>query len=287
MYMQPEPTAGVVPLHYQIADAIRLEITSGILKAGDTVPSVGELCEQWNCAPGSAKTALAVLKNEGLISGGRGRPARVRKPASRIRLDMSMSQRGKALVLRPTAERRVEGAIEMTAGIPISDVISTHRYTVIDANEELAAEFTVDVGTELLRRAYEMTERHNGQRISWSISYIPKALIETNPELLDETREPWPGGHLHQLYTVGIEVDRFLRSVVAISPSVGERQKWGMETGVPLLYVRSRSIDITGRVVELSDAAYPADRTEIRFEEQLDRWPANYPQYSPEEEQPA
>lgn len=277
--MQPEPTAGVVPLHHQIADAIRLEINSGALKPGDPVPSIGELCERWNCAPGSAKTALSVLKNEGLITGGRGRPATVRKPPTRIRLHISMSHEAKSLVLRPEAERQVKGTIEMTAGIPISAVRSTHRYSVIAANEELAQEFDVPIGAELLRRAYEMTEHEGGHRISWSISYIPKALIESNPDLLDETKEPWPGGHMHQLYTVGIEVDRFVRSVIAVSPSTGDRQRWGMESGVPLMYVRSRSLDITGRVVELSDAAYPADRTEIWFEEQLERWPIDYPRY--------
>jgi GntR family transcriptional regulator len=278
--MQPEPTAGVVPLHHQIADAIRLEITSGTLRPGAPVPSIGELCERWNCAPGSAKTALSVLKNEGLITGGRGRPATVRKPPTRIRLDISTSQQAKALVLRPEAERRIKGAIEMTAGIPISAVHSSHKYSLIEANDELATEFGIEHKAELLRRAYEMTERDTGRRLSWSISYIPKSLIEGNDDLLDESKEPWPGGHLHQLYTVGIEVDRFVRSVIAVSPSTGDRQRWGMESGVPLIYVRSRSIDIEGRVVELSDAAYPADRTEILFEERLDRWPADYPRYT-------
>ena len=278
--MQPEPTAGVVPIHHQIADAIRAQIASGDLKPGDAVPTVAELCERWHCAPGSAKTALEVLKNEGLISGGRGRAATVRKPPTRIRLHIGNSQAAKSLVLRPENERRVNGAIEMTAGLTLNDVGATYKYSVIQANDELAKEFGIDVGTELVRRAYEMTERTTGHRCSWSISYIPKALIESNPALLDEKNEPWPGGHMHQLYTVGIEVDRFVRSVIALAPSTGDRQKWGMEPGVPLLWIRSRTVDINGRVVELSDAAYPADRTEITFEECLDRWPDDHPTYS-------
>lgn len=277
--MQPEPTAGVVPLHHQIADVIRAQIASGELKPGDAVPSVGELCERWGCAPGSAKTALAVLKNEGLITGGRGRPATVRQPPTRIRLNIDNTQAGKDMVLRPASERKVKGAIELTAGIPIEDVHSTHKYSFIPANEELAREFSIDPGTELVRRAYEMVRRDNGQRVSWSISYIPKFLIESNPRLLDENEEPWQGGHLHQLYTVGIEVDRFVRTLIAVEPSTGDRQKWGMESGVPLIYVRSRSVDINDRVVELSDAAYPADRTEISFVERLKRWPKDYPRY--------
>jgi GntR family transcriptional regulator len=104
-------------------------------------------------------------------------------------------------------------------------------------------------------------------------------LIEGNDRLLDERNEPWPGGHFHQLYTVGIEVDRFVRSIYSIEPSTGDRQKWGMSEGIPLLYVRSRSIDVDGQVVEVSDAAYPADRTEIVFTEKLDRWPSDHPTY--------
>lgn len=285
--MQPEPTAGTVPLHHQIADAIRAQIHSGDLKPGAMVPSVGELCERWSCAAPTAKAALAVLKNEGLISGGRGRPARVRKPPTRIRLNIGMNQEAKSLVLRPREEREVRGAIEITAGIPISEVVSTHSYEQIPANGELASEFAINVGDPLIRRAYEMTERDGGRRIAWSISYIPRHLIESNPDLLDDSKEPWPGGHLHQLYTVGIEVDRFRRSIIAVSPSTGDRQRWGMESGVPLIYIRSRSIDIHGRVVELSDAAYPADRTEIWTDEQLDRWPADYPRYDETKERTA
>ena len=275
-----ERTAGVVPLHHQIADSIRDQISAGDLQPGDAVPSVGELCERWNCAPGSAKTALAVLKNEGLISGGRGRPATVRKPPTRIRLSIGSTQAAKNLVLRPKSERQNNGAIEMTAGLTLDSVISSHKYSRISANEELASEFNIDPGSELLRRAYEMTEKTSGLRVSWSISYIPVKYLEGNHDLLEEDNEPWPGGHMHQLYTVGIEIDHFIRSVIAIEPSPGDRQQWGMESGVPLIYVRSRSVDIEGRVVELSDAAYPADRTEIEFKEQLKRWPKKYPTYS-------
>lgn len=167
----------------------------------------------------------------------------------------------------------------MTAGLTLADVISTHKYSVMAANDDLAAEFSVEPKTEIVRRAYEMTEKSTRKRVSWSISYIPKSFIEVNPDLLDETNEPWPGGHMHQLYTVGIEIDHFIRSVTAVEPSTGDRQKWGMEPGVPLLCIRSRSVDIQGRVVELSDAAYPSDRTEVTFVENLDRWPTGHPAY--------
>ncbi len=277
--MQPQQTLGVVPLHHQIADALRARIESGELAPGDPVPTIRELSEQWNCAPGSVRSALDVLKAEGRITGGRGKAGVVRTPPRRIRLSIDQSQVQKDLVLRPRTERACQGALEITLGMPITSVHSSARYEQILASAELAQEFEVFVGASLLRRTYEMVDRATRHRLAWSVSYIPVHLIASNPDLLDETKEPWPGGHQHQLYTVGIEIDRFIRSVIATEPTPGERQRWGMESGVPLLCVRSRSIDTDGRVVELSDATYPADRTEFTITEQLSRWASDYPKY--------
>ena len=192
---------------------------------------------------------------------------------------MAMAQEQKNLVLASRPLRAIRGTIEMTADRSIDTTVSTHHYEIVGAPSDLAEEFGVKPGTELQRRQYEMTDQDTGLRLTWSISYIPLALIRANPDLLDERNEPWPGGHQHQLYTVGIEIDQMVRSVTALVPSPGDRQRWGMEEGVPLLAVRTRSVDVAGRIVELSDAVYPADRTELLFTEQLQRWPADYPPY--------
>lgn len=277
--MRPSPTTGTVPVHHQIADSIRAQILSGELAPGDSIPTVAALAEQWSCATATVKAGLAVLRGEGRISGGRGIAAKVLSQPTRIKLALDWSQKQKDMVLRPAEDRSENGAIELTAGIPISATVSTHRYSRVPASDDLAAELGIEPGTELLQRDYEMAARDTGRRLSWSVSYIPVALIESNPDLLDETKEPWPGGHQHQLYTVGIELDRFRRSVIALTPTPGDRQAWGMADGFPLLRVRSRSIDINDRVVELSDAVYPSDRTEIEFTDQLRRWPADHKHY--------
>ncbi len=277
--VQAEPTVGVVPVHHRIANALRAQIVSGELQPGDAVPSVRELCTQWDCAPISARNALAVLAAEGRLSSGRGKRATVRVPPPRIRLTMAMAQEQKDLVLAPREVRAGRGTIEMTADRSIRTTVFTHHYEIVSASPELADEFSIEPGTELQQRHYEMSDRETGLRLTWSTSYIPFGLIAGNPDLLDETKEPWPGGHQHQLYTVSIEIDRMVRSVTAMAPSSGDRQRWGMDQGVPLLVVRTKSIDIDDRVVELSDAVYPADRTELLFEEQLKRWPQGHSTY--------
>ena len=118
IFMQAEPTPGTVAVHHQIADSIRERIASGDLQPGDAIPTIEELRTQWQCSPGTARSALAVLRGEGLITQGRGRAARVRRPPSRIKLPQAFGQRQKDAVLLPEGERSASGAIELTSGCP-------------------------------------------------------------------------------------------------------------------------------------------------------------------------
>ncbi|MGW7537791.1 GntR family transcriptional regulator [Amycolatopsis sp. NPDC054798] len=278
--MHNPTAAGVMPLHLQIADVYRSRMDSGELAAGDSLPTLAAIQDEFGCSEGTASQAMAVLRAEGRITGRRGKPPVVREPPARIRLDAEWTSEQKRLVLEPEEVRRERGAIEMTAGIPINETHSTHLYDEIPATPELAQEFSIEPGETLVRRRYEMTSRKNRVRLSYSVSYIPKDLIRSNPDLLDDSKEPWPGGHQHQLYTVGIEIGSFVRKFRSQIPPPDERQKWAMEPGVPMIKIRSKSIDINGRVVELSDADYPADRTEVEIVEHLERWPDDYPRYA-------
>jgi GntR family transcriptional regulator len=104
------------------------------------------------------------------------------------------------------------------------------------------------------------------------VSYLPYALISANPDLLDSKNEPWPGGTQHQLYTVGIEITRIVDVVTSVMPTTAEAKHWELDAGVPMLRVRRISIDTQDRVVEVSDADFPADRTELRFATPLKQW---------------
>lgn len=161
---------------------------------------------------------------------------------------------------------------ETDLGVPLDQLALSARYDVVPADDDLARRFSIDAGADVLRRVYEMTRKSTGQRELWSVSYIPVQLIEANPDLLDEKNKPWPGGTLHQLKTVGIEVMRVVDEVSAEMPSTATAQRWGLEDGVPMLRVRRLSYDEDGRLVEVSDADYPADRTLLQFTTALQKW---------------
>lgn len=261
-------------MHLQIAGDLRRQIASGDLVPDESLPSLEALTTQWGCSMSPVRMALGVLRDEGLITQRQGARARVKQPPVRrpLRLSAEWSQEQKNLVRRPTEERALRGTVELAAGVLLRDTVFQATYDEVLATEEWAVEFGLPVGVKLLRRTYETTDPAGG-RLLWSTSYVPLALIESNPHLLEQDREPWPGGHQHQLWTVGIEVDAFVRSVTAVQPAPYDRQAWNLAPGTPLLLVRSKTIDTRGRVVEISDAQYPADRTHLEFREQLQRFP--------------
>jgi GntR family transcriptional regulator len=97
-------------------------------------------------------------------------------------------------------------------------------------------------------------------------------MIKENPALLNPSNEPWPGGTHHQLSTVGIEIDRIVDDITARPPIGDELEELGISAGVAVLVLRKTSIDTRDRVVEIVDAVYPGDRTELSYTIRLKHW---------------
>jgi GntR family transcriptional regulator len=270
--MEPQPTAVLAPIHLRIADDIRMRIERGDLAPGEPLPTLHELCEQWDCSMSSARSAVALLKQQGLITGGRGKAPVVRPQRAKVCRSSDRHQVEKDLVRAQEGKRRETGLAEIDMNASIDDFAFTTKYDMIRADHELAGALQVDESAEVLRRIYEMTDPRTRYRRSWSVSYIPKVLVESNPALLDEKNEPWPGGTQHQLYTVGIEIITVIDQVTAAMPTTAEARLWDLDNGVPLLRIRRISLDTHDRVVEISDADFPADRTELSFVTPLKPW---------------
>lgn len=263
--------AGAVPVHLKIAADLRRSMDMGLLAPGDSLPSVKDLALKWDCTAGTVREAISQLKAEGRIRTHRGRTATVRLPPKRIALNMGWAMAQKRMVRQTDKVRKSFGALELTTGQSIEDVRFHWTYDEKPAWYELAHEFGkhVQVGDPISERKYEARDKTNYSRLSFSYSWIPVSLIERNPALLDPQNEPWPGGHQHQLWTVGIEIARFVRSAHAVAATPEDQQTWGIEDGVPMLVVRSHSVDTEDRVVEISQAWYPADRTELGWTESM------------------
>jgi GntR family transcriptional regulator len=265
-------TAPRQPVALKIADDLRLQIEAGDLRSGDSLPALQELASAYNCSIGSARTAIGLLKQQGLVTGGRGKPPTVRPTPRRVERSSERHQLEKDLVRQPEDIRRRHGLAEDDMSSVLDQYDFEARYSFVSADIDLADAFRVPVGTSLLRREFIHRDKRSGVLEAWSLSWLLADIISANPDISDPANAAWPGGTMHQLYTVGIEIDHVVDYVTAAMPTTVEAQAWDLPDGTPLLWVRRVSIDTSDRVVEVTDAQYPADRTMLTFHTQLTRW---------------
>jgi len=67
--VRPEEFTMPAAKYERVAEAIREQIRSGELKAGDKLPSLTQLEQIHGVSYGSIRTAMLILKTEGLIEG--------------------------------------------------------------------------------------------------------------------------------------------------------------------------------------------------------------------------
>ena len=70
------------PAYLQVADLLRAQIRTGVLKPGDQLPAGRELSEQYSIASMTVRQALRVLVDEGVVVSRQGKGVFVRSDVS-------------------------------------------------------------------------------------------------------------------------------------------------------------------------------------------------------------
>lgn len=98
--------ASAVPMHYQIMDIIKRQITAEILKPGEMIPSESQLCAQYNVSRTTVRQALNQLVEENLLIRRRGKGSFVadKKLHRNINHLYSFSEDMNALGINPTSK---------------------------------------------------------------------------------------------------------------------------------------------------------------------------------------
>jgi GntR family transcriptional regulator len=97
-----------------------------------------------------------------------------------------------------------------------------------------------------------------------SISYYPLDLVAGTP-IADPANEPWPGGNIAQLHTLGIRVTSIHERVRARMPMQDEIETLNIPGGVPVLTITRRTYAGDRPVEAAVDIVLPADRTELEY----------------------
>lgn len=262
------------PKYLQIAETLRGQIEKGQLSPAAPLPSEADLAAEYGLSRTSVRSAIRQLREWGLVRAEQGRGTYVRAPRQRVRRNHSERyQWEKDRVLLSDQQRRDTGATEHDTGLEFSDLEFFAEYDSVQADADLAAAFGVALGTRLLRRTYRTRLRSENAPLNLIRSYLVYEQVSVNPDLLDDKNEPWSGGTQHQLSTIGVELGRIIDSIRARPPLPNEAEILDIEPGVAVLVMRKISLDLSNKVVELSDVVMPGDRTELVYTTNLDRWP--------------
>ncbi|MEU3188665.1 GntR family transcriptional regulator [Streptomyces sp. NPDC006923] len=256
----------------RLAEEIEARVTSGKLTPGEALPPARELAARYGVNRNTVVKAITALKARGILTGAAGGRTWVRVRPPQITRHNRRYQIEKDSVLSDDAARASYGVSEADSGIPVQHLYEDIcTYEVVRGPEDVRHILRVPDDEMLLRRTYI---RRHAERAGagTSTSYLTYALASQNEALLDPSNEPWPGGTMHQLYTVGVELGRIDDHVLASMPTPEEQALLDIPASVPLLRVRKISYSTEGRAVEVSEIPLPGDRATLIYTTPLEGW---------------
>ncbi|MEV7865304.1 UTRA domain-containing protein [Streptomyces sp. NPDC088124] len=210
-------------------------------------------------------------KDEGLIAKRHDRCDVVRTARTKVLRTNRRHQWEKDRARQPKAQRLRTGSTEHDTGLDVNDLVFHASYRETTADKRLADPLGVPEGTALVERTYRTRYAAGTAPFALVTSYLVRALVESNPRLLDAANEPWPGGTQNQLLSVGIELDRIEERFTARPSTPEEAEELELPPGTSVFLLRKTSYDVNDRVVEMSDVTLAGDRTEMLFTTPLER----------------
>lgn len=237
------PQSSSVPRHAAIALALRNEILAGELVPGSPLPSEAQLSARFGVSRGTIRHALAGLRTEGLIVGGRGRAPVVRRPGLAQSFDqlVSFSMWARQLGRTPSA-RTLELARR-------------------PADPESAEQLGLELGAPVFQ--YKRLRLLDGEPVmierTTMIESVGRLLLDCD---LD-------GGSVYaQLGARGIVFSEADQTIAATSAAADDAALLSIPRRSPLLEVRRRALDPDGRPLEWACDRYRGDAFEITIHNQ-------------------
>ena len=241
-------------VYKQIADHLRAAIAQGRLGAGDQLPSEAQMMAHYGVARMTARNALRLLQDEGLITAehGRGVYVRTRPPVRRLASDRFAQRHRKEGKAAFNAEAAQLGAT------PQVDML-----TVTEARPpaEVADRLGVADDAEVVVRSRRYLL--DGKPMETAVSYIPADLARGTP-ISDPN--PGPGGIYARLEEQGHTLERLTEEVSARMPSPEEARRLALPPGVPVFRLVRTAYDMDGRAVEVCDTVMAADAYQLTYE---------------------
>jgi GntR family transcriptional regulator len=215
---------------------------------------------EFGLSRGTIREAVALLRAEGLVVTEHGRGTYAR-PVMPIRRLGSERYRREAARLDVT-DGEPETSFTYDQQIGWSAYQLDKEFREIPASSALAELFGVEVGTMLLERRFVFRAQGVPQQMSTSCLLLD--MVAGTP-VADPANEPWPGGDMAQLDSLGFRVTGVRERVRARMPVPDEVATLQIPSGVPVVTI-TRQTYVGERVVAVAyDIVIPADRVELDY----------------------
>jgi GntR family transcriptional regulator len=230
----PPARAGLGSRFAAIATALRRDIHSGTLGPGAAVPSEAQLSAQYGVSRGTVRQALAALRAEGLIVGGRGRSPRVTRSILAQSFDQMVSFSAWAESLGRT---------------PSARTLELKRRPV---DGEAARKLALEPGTPVYE--YKRLRLLDGEpamvELTTFVEWVGRLVVDCD---LD-------GGSVYaQLGERGVVLGEAHQAIAAVPASAELATLLGVPRRAPLLEVARQTFDPNGAPLEWSYDTYRGD----------------------------
>ena len=241
------------PLHRQVAQAIRRAIIDGTLSPGETLPGEHSIADMAGVARATVRTAMDDLVAEGRIIKRSGCPTRVVTPPQIRRMSTQRYQEALDLIRANDGAHPLSSAFTADHGVDWAQHNVVARYAEGPVLPEFAARLELPPDVPVLVR--DLIKQVRGTTVQLQTSVIPLELVAGTP-VADPDRQPWPGGTIAELYSVGLVVSRVLEEVLVRQPTARERQVLNMDVAGPVgeitrvFYAGERPVECSVAVIE-------------------------------------
>lgn len=224
-------TAKGTQTYREIVTFLRREISSGELGPGHVVPSESELCTLFETSRGPVRQALGILRDEGLISSGRGRRSVVLEtvPVQPFDVALSFTQWCREMGMEPG--QRTESVSRAWATASQADSLEIDPGGPVVEVLRLRSADGVPIMLERLCYSYDV-----GRHV---LSFDPDS-----------------GSIYERLIDCGVDIHHATRILDAVAADADDARLLGIEQGSPLMRLRRRAFTIDGRPIEWSDDRY-------------------------------
>ena len=239
-----------------IAEDLRNQIDDGTLAPGDRLPSERELASHYGTARNTAREAIRLLSEAGLVSSEQGRGSFVRPVTPLIRLgndrySPKYRESGLSPFLLECAKQGKTGRFE---------VLNIDR---VQPPAEIAMHLGVSPKTKsVLRR--ENVFYADEDPVHRVTTYIPWAIAKGTGLLQDEV--PHQYGIHGVLEEQGHTMTRLQEEITTRMPRPDERRYLRLQPGVPVIDVLHTSIDQDGQPYELTRFVMRGDLTGLLYD---------------------